>query len=203
MLNLTLDQLDQSVNKFFDKYFSERCECLRTHLSVSPTQSIDGFQYDLTTLVAKDLKLKEKILIGITHWYFPVEIRFLFHLWLSENWGAEAQEIRDLLLTSKSTALGYLIIQEDFNESDFFGNILSKTKKDLLLRFNFKRLSNKRVKKYTGYCRGYRESGLWTPHQPEKALRKRLLTLDEIEERERIQQQKFDYLLNKISELIE
>jgi hypothetical protein len=55
--------------------------------------------------------------------------------------------------------IGYLILQEEWSSSDFFGNVLNVAR----LRWNseyvsFAMVSERPVKKYTGYCRGYQES---------------------------------------------
>lgn len=182
--------------------FTEKIKSLSTHLSDSPNTIFRYYRYDFNTLRTKrKLKLNEKILIGVLHWYFPIELRFIFNLWLEESWGADHKEIKEVILISKEMALGYLLVQDRWNNHDFFGNILCKSQSGLLDLFNFKLTKNtEKVPKYTGYCRGYRESGKRTLHQPEKAIVKKLLTVEEIWEREQEEQRKFDDLLYQIEE---
>lgn len=203
MLNLTLSKLDETLESFVSKNLSEEIQRLRTHLSDSPTQLYRYYQFDFSNLFCgRNLKLDEKIILGVLHWYFHDEIRFVFNLWLEENWGADFVEIRDVILDSKETALGYLLINDRWNNHDFFGNILVQKRIGCLLtNFKWKPLRNtSKTKRYTGYCRGYRESGRVSLHQPEKAIRKKLLTVSEVLEREEIQKQKYESLILQIKE---
>jgi len=159
-------------------------------------------KYDFTSLSLPELKINQKIVLAAIHWYFPEEIRWLTHLWLTENWGAEHREIRDVLLISKDFALGYLLIQDRFNNHDFFGNMLNKQFAKILTSryFDFKKTSNSKVERYTGYCRGYSESSNWSPHQPLKGLRKKLLSQSEVEDKLNLELDRFLILVRYISQ---
>jgi hypothetical protein len=136
-------------------------------LNVPKHQESELPLYDLTKIrlesEAIKLKLKEKILLGVLLWYFPEEIKSTVWLWLDEHWGPNEREVKEVLLTSKSWALGYILVQDKWSDNDFFGNILVKSTIKFLLRFErdpkafFVRFSNKKVKKYTGWCRGHQD----------------------------------------------
>lgn len=159
-------------------------------------------KYDYTSLSLPELKINQKIVLATIHWYFPEEIRWLTNLWLTENWGAEHREIRDVLLISKDFALGYLLIQDRFNNHDFFGNMLNKQFAKILSSnyFDFKKTSLSKVERYTGYCRGYSESSNWSPHQPLKGLRKKLLSQSEVEDKLNLELDRFLVLVRYISQ---
>jgi hypothetical protein len=94
-------------------------------------------------------------MLGLLHWYCSDEIRFSINLFLEENWGRERRELKAVLLSSKRNALAWIIIQKEFNESDFFGNYLSKNQFNNFFRLRFKIEQKKQnLRKYTGWCRG-------------------------------------------------
>lgn len=163
LTNTSLSKLDSVLIKFYEKELRIKCESLRTKILNNPTQD-DGIEilFDTTDFrKQRHMKLKEKTLLGIFSWYFPEEIRWLIQFWLEENWGGESKEIRDVILTSKTTALGYLIIQKEFNNHDFYGNILKNTTLRIFLSPQFDFVKNnwrQRVKRYSGYCRGYQDN---------------------------------------------
>jgi hypothetical protein len=113
---------------------------------------------DFTRLKLRLRKLSEKITLAVISWYFPEEIRFLIHLELEETWGAECQEVKEVLLTSRDYALTWLIRCSSWNESDFFGNYLNNSFVRLFRLTQFRNLPTGKVEKYTGYCRGYQNS---------------------------------------------
>jgi hypothetical protein len=90
----------------------------------------------------------------------------LFQLNLKEHWdGTDPFNVeKEILLINKELCLAWALWKSGWTESDFFGNVLNvKEVKALLQSVNFFRISRKRVKKYTGYCRGYRESNPGAP----------------------------------------
>ena len=212
MISSTPDILNQELEKFYNKGLSRKMKKLQTLLLVR-SDTIDDVVYDFTRFRVPEMKLNELITFAVFSWYCPEELKFLIQFWLIENWSTEHREILDILLTSKEVALGYLLVQDRFNESDFFGNYVKSTVRKLtaytkkgekiIHLFNFLELPTGKVEKYTGYCRGYGETGTWSPHHSEKALRKPLLTLDDIIEREEIQKQKYLSLLELILTKIE
>jgi hypothetical protein len=164
---------------------------------------------DLTMLSVKgnlSLRITDKILLGVLHWYFPAELRCLFNLWLEQHWGLEFKEVKDILLTSKKTSLGYLLVQDRWNNSDFYGNVLvtrrptkNQSPYSIVSMFTFKKQS-KNIRK-TRRKRGYDDKGfLSPPHSAEKRFfgRKLPITPVELLQEESLQAQKFESLLNKI-----
>lgn len=157
--NQLLTRTDSSVEHVYRKLFRSKTESLRQFLLDGPTHQPSFFRdYDPTSIHLKIRKLSQKIGLAILSWYFPEEIRFIVQLSLRETWGAESREVKEILLSSKDFALTWLICESKWTESDFFGNVLDKRLSKLWKLSNFKRLSRKRVKKYTGWCRGHQES---------------------------------------------
>jgi hypothetical protein len=106
---------------------------------------------------------KEILLLACLHWYFPNEIKFQINLFLEEVWPREEYLAKELMLSSKKTMIGYMIIQDKFSENDFFGNIL---KKENLEKFHSLKFTvstalsiQKSDKQYTGWCRGPKDKG--------------------------------------------
>lgn len=201
MLRMSRENLDSSITKVLAKTsFGMKDKSLRTVLSASPTQQpylLD--EYD-NTIIVTPKKLKDKIVLATLSWYFSEEVGILIRLSLEEHWGAELQEVGTVVLTSKEFCLTWLQIQEDFNEYDFFGNYFSEKQVDRVLQqLDFAKKSHRKVKRYTGYCRGYRESSRqgprplppellpWTKEKEEEDLRqivrqvKTILLVEKIE----------------------
>lgn len=192
------EKLDHGINKYYERHFSKKMKKLQTQLLVK-SDTIDNVTVDFTQFQISQLKLDELIALSVISWYTPEEIGYLLRLWLMENWGSNYKEVEDIVLTSKRLALGYLLVQNRFSNNDFFGNILrSLAKKINSNYFDFLHLKQGKVEKYTGYCRGYGESGTWSPHQPEKAIRKSLLTQEQIVELERYRKFLYSSLLDVI-----
>jgi hypothetical protein len=116
---------------------------LRNQVLDNPTKFLDDYLNDFYSPIS--LKLNEKIILGVLHWYFPEEIKFLFNLWLDENWGGEFKEIKAQLLHSKDFALGYLLVSDRFNEFDFFGNLLTQKILDRFCHFKFKKKKKRKL----------------------------------------------------------
>lgn len=169
MLKTTsLYDLDSKLETFCETQLGSLTKELRLLvLDVPKHQESELPLYDLTKIRLESevikLKLKEKILLGVLLWYFPEEIKSTIWLWLDEHWGPNEKEVKEVILTSKSWALGYLLVQDKWSDRDFFGNILSRNTIKFLLRFErdpksfFVKFSNKKVKKYTGWCRGHQD----------------------------------------------
>lgn len=121
-----------------------------------PNHHSREFLVDPTTFQNPDrFNLKEKIILGILHWYCSEEIRFLINLWLDANWGKERLDIKDVVLNSKRTALGWLKVQDEFGDRDFFGNYLQKSLINPFLRLKLRKQNvSSKPKKYSGWCRG-------------------------------------------------
>lgn len=197
MISSTLDDLNQGIEKYYLKHFSSKMKKLHTLLLVE--SDTETCSYDFTKFRIPELTLDEKISLGVISWFTPETIRWTLQFWIIENWGGEYKEVKDIILTSKNLALGYLIVQNRFSSSDFFGNILRKLSKKINSNsFDFQKEKTGKVEKYTGYCRGYGETGTWSPHHLEKALGKPLLSLEEMTERERYQKYVYLQLLDTI-----
>lgn len=146
---------------------------LRNHVLINPTKEEDWIPEISNCLRSKvSLKLDEKILLGAIHWYFDENVRFLFNLWLDENWGGEFKEVKSVILSSKTNALGYLLVSDRFNEFDFFGNLLTSRVLKRLSHFSLRgpKRSNQIRKsgiKYPNFC-DYKDKGSKRPdHNPE------------------------------------
>lgn len=203
LTNLTLEQLDSNIEKFLmsQSEFQKRVSWLKNQVLVSPTMEIQ--KYDFTKLVwPRGLSLNERIFIGVFSWYLPEEVRFAFHFALEENWGGDFKEVKEVLLLSKRTALGYLLVQDRFNEFDLFGNILSKNSTILrnfrLVRFQEIKQSRKGIKRIN-FC-DYKDKGSCRPDSnPEPVYDyRKLLTVDQLIERELALQAAVEALLSEI-----
>lgn len=159
-------QLDQWFQKFSDETLADEWQVLRNQVSDNSKweQNID-----LTSLRLPDRAKRpyELIKLGILHWYFPEELRWLFRFWLEENWKGQFLEEKEVILTSKEMALGYLLIQSKWSDRDLWGNVLTKK---FLLWFKCKgknppvRFKSKTGKvKRTVRHRGYRDKGSKRP----------------------------------------
>lgn len=169
MLNFTeIDSLDLEIEKSPTvDFFREKCSVLGNYVSVSPTQYPDTTSPIDVTQLRVPRKFKDKLILALLSWYVDEVIGFLIRLSLEENWGREFEEVGQVVLTSKEFALAWFIIQDRFNENDFFGNYLCEARvKNILNILDFQKLSRKKVKRYSGYCRGYRDSN----HQGQKPL---------------------------------
>lgn len=173
--------IDLSIENVYQKLFRKTTENLRNFISDSPKQYEDVFQhFDLTKLMIKTDKLNHKLGLAILSWYFPVEIRFLVQLQLESNWGTESREVKEILLTSKDLALAWLIRCSDWTENDFFGNIIGKDLSKIWSLTGFVQVSRKKVEKYSGYCRGYRESNRGVPSRLPVELMAKLSVEEEL-----------------------
>lgn len=156
MLNLKPEELEDKLIQFCETVLSQKCIDLTELVLRDPKQPTDPYFWDIGSFVKPQrFKLKEKQMLALLHWYFPEEIRYQINLFLEENWGNERKELKEVLLSSKRTALAWFIIQEEFNERDFFGNYLKKSNFSVFFNLKLRRVTKKRnLKKYTGWCRG-------------------------------------------------
>jgi hypothetical protein len=122
-------------------------------------------------------------------WYATDEVRFILQLQLMEHkeWDVVDFDLGDLLLNSKSYALAFVLEQGWWNESDFFGNVLDKELIRIWNSVDFVKISTKKVKRYTGYCRGYQDSSRRAPSPLPLELRARSSVTEELERQERAQ----------------
>lgn len=174
---------DQEVGKFVRKNLSPRVESLRQSLSDSPTQlNRTVLQVDFTRLNLKWFK-KEKDLrtLALVSWYLPKEIQILLQMELQDHW-TDQSGVKEVLLTSRWFALTWFMRVSKWNESDFFGNLLNKTFVRIFNLIAFRTLPNRKTKKYTGYCRGYRENN----HRSSEHLDSDLLAKLTVSEEEKL-----------------
>lgn len=162
LLSQNIEELDVSLQRLYQRSFEKKTESLRIQLSDSPTQYL--WNYDYTSLVIKEKKQRYLIGLALMSWYMTDEIRVLLQLQLEKSIGADVPyELMEILLNSKEYALTWLILQDWWNGNDLFGNVLNKELGRVWSRVCFSKKSKRRVKRYTGYCRGYRESNRRAP----------------------------------------
>lgn len=151
----TLQHLEEKLSKFYQKFMLEKDIDLSRAVFQDPKHHPD-YHLDIGSFHNnRHFKLKEKIVIAILSWFCSEGIRYSLNLWLEANWGAERKEVKEILLHSKQSALGWLFIQEDFNDNDFFGNYLRKEAITPFLKLKMKvEVRRKNIKRYSGWCRG-------------------------------------------------
>lgn len=155
MLNISPEDLDVKLSTFYRKVLLEKDIDLSRAVLRDPTHSQHYFQDIGSFVKPQSFKLKEKIMLAVLHWYCSDEIRFSLNMFLEEHWGRERLELKAVLLSSKRNTLAWLVIQEDFNEHDFFGNYLTKNSFTTFFKLKFREERKKRsLKRYTGWCRG-------------------------------------------------
>jgi hypothetical protein len=175
-MKLSLSGLDLQIQNLYSSLFSEKPESLRQFLLDSPKQELSFFErFDVTKFVIKDKSKRQLVRLAILSWYFPEEIRVLFQMNLKEIWTKQDRFCveKEILLSSKTLCLAWILHESGWKERDFFGNILNVRECTMLLQsLSFWRLSQRKVKKYTGYCRGYQESNRGAPRSfsPEMEL---------------------------------
>jgi hypothetical protein len=166
-----------------------------------------------TGLKTEGTKLKEKILLALFSWYAPKEIGVLLNLRLCEIWGEERRDLKETLLDSKLFALGALLVQDKWNENDFFGNILTEEEFEGLFQRVFRSCRLKRIRKRarpTVRRRGHRDGGrkekcrsFDQSRRPEKLLEPlELILQEEVQEEQRILQFKLKIKLRLELEFI-
>lgn len=182
--NKNIDTLDSNLLQFYEKNLSEKFESLAFQVLDSPTLYSGPFvDFDPTKIIFRSRKMSDLIGLAIFSWYAPEEIRILIQLALEEfTWASDKfnYDVKEILLTSKEYSLAWLVLQDCWNEYDFYGNIINRKFVFKINNFlSFKRISRKKVKRYSGYCRGYRDSNqrgpkplppelLWTREEEEK-----------------------------------
>lgn len=201
LASVSYQLLDLQFQNFYDLYLATECKDRRVPVAVDP--NLENETWEPNGLYLPNLNIEEKILLGVLQWYMPEDLSVLMNLWLEEHWGGEFKEIRDVLLSSKDTALGYILVSDRWNERDFYGNVLKKERVRKILRYRFrKRVTRKPTKKV--WRRGYNDKGnLRLPHEVPGYDYRKFRTVQEqmaiVEE----QQKKFEDLLLLILERLE
>jgi hypothetical protein len=193
-----LKDLDLCLQRFYNKELKGRSESLADQVRiVSKTVTVKPL-FDVTKFYFKTRKLRDLITLSIMSWYFPDEIRFTVQLFLEDyHWPSDTPyEIKKILLNSKEYSLAWLILQDQWNENDFFGNVLDKRFSNLFNKgFGFRKISRRKVKRYTGYCRGHPDSSRRGP----RPLPPELLWTEEDQKKQdlKLDQRKLQLLLLK------
>lgn len=195
-----LKVLDQQLNARYETLFGKRTESLRIQLLDNPKQISDSF--DLTRLVIRTRRDSDLIGLALMSWYMTDEVRFLLQLQLLEFKLSVPYGLMEILLNSKEYALSWLLLQEKWNERDFFGNVLDRRLARIWEGTRWFRTSDRKVKRYTGYCRGYQESNRRAPSSLPSELRAKL-TVQEEEQRRLAYDQRTFLLLCEIEEFLE
>jgi hypothetical protein len=207
MMSLSLKELDSKVEDFYLEHLSEKPESLRKFLSDSPKQYDDVFRhFDLTTIRIGTKRRRDLQRLALLSWYFPEEIRILVQLCLEEHW--QESDLfnveRSILLTSKQVCLAWFLREWSGTERDFFGNVLQRSDCQRVLRcLSFMKVSRRKVKRYTGYCRGYRESNSGAPRSFPVELEAWVLDQKEFNQKILARQIKVDTCLQRISGFLE
>jgi len=163
--NKTFKELDIEIEEFVRLGFASKdLISLTNQVAMNPTL-LKGEELNLFSSVKKDgLRLTDKVFLAVLSWYLPKEIGSLLNLRLEEVWGQERLDLKALLLDSKFTCLGTLLVCDLWNGFDFYGNYLSEKSNIFkkLCRKYFSILSFKRLRRKARPLvrrRGHRDGG--------------------------------------------
>lgn len=198
METTTYLELDQRLRDFFQtKAVRDKCESLTEAVTDSSNLSKDLFEPNGIRFNAR--KWKEKVLLGLAQWYFPRELGCLINLYLEEHWGPEKLEMKELLLSSKELALGAILESDEWNDRDFFGNVLKQKVWKFFFRCKLLRRKTSEPER-PQRRRGYSDKGfLRFPHESEHAFDyRKLLTVVELEERRGQRRQQINEFRRKV-----
>lgn len=161
--NDSFQSLDEKLERVFSVLFDEKSLIsLTNQVAMNPTL-LKGEELNLfTSLGSNGVKLKDKVVLAMLSWYLPKEIGCLLNLRLEEIWGNERLDLKETLLDSKFYALGTILVQDLWNDNDFYGNILESNYLKRLVFKYFHSLHLKRVRKrarLTVRRRGHRDGG--------------------------------------------
>lgn len=175
MLQSNLLQLDLKCKEFYESRFREHFQDRRSDVLQAPKhQTGEGFHYEMIVVGSTEYKRKELRLISIMSWYMDSEVRYHLNLFLHDIYSKLISTCREdelvslkveqeLLLSSKRNCLGWIKFQEEFNDFDFYGNILSThhIKRFRSFKIIFKLVSDYLTsqKTYSGWCRGPKDQG--------------------------------------------
>lgn len=152
-----LQELDRGLKQIYFRLFSKRSEDLRAGVSDNPKQYLNTT--DFTAFRLRTRKESQLLGLAILSWYMPEEIGLLLQLQLEELSGSNNfKEAKILILTSKDYCLAWILLQKQWSLDSLFGNILDRKLARVWDSTEFLRIKTGKVQKYTGYCRGYRNS---------------------------------------------
>lgn len=146
---------------------------LNKHKEVSPMELKDG-EIEFFTYFEKNLTLHEIKLLSMISWWLPKEVTGVIQLATMEYFNKykllDHLDLRIYML-NKNVILTYLFEKEITTET-FFGQLgiienriskdadMSLNRKDSIFRpFWIQRSNSKLIKKYTGYCKHYKDHG--------------------------------------------
>lgn len=197
MLDVRLDLLESQLQDFYNQHLKDACED-RKNLVID-SSNLEQLIFEPNGLMLPNLDLTEKILLGVFQWYMPKELGCLINLWLGEHWGGEFKEIKAVLLNSKSSAIGYLLISDRWSNRDFYGNILKKNRVMKFCKIRIRHRKNSRPRRKV-WRRGYNDKGsLRLPHESISYDYRKLKTVSQKLEEEEILTQKTEQLFFEIS----
>lgn len=215
---LNINNLDLKIQEFVDEKFTDYLQDRRSKVLRGPKHNPNNdYHYEFIVKGSKHWKLKELRLISIMSWYISPEIRYHLNLFLDEIWTkqletySEEQALslkleKELMLSSKQNCLGYILLQDEFNEFDFFGNILNLD--------NIKSFDSFKIiciivgdfkpsdKQYSGWCRGPKDKGSTsTKIDPNKYVKNTSILRKRLENELKFEQLLADFL-DKIDKLV-
>lgn len=196
----TLVQLENRVSELYSQIGQEQCKVLIEAVADNPKLLTGEVEANVFKLRGS-LKLQEKILLGVFAWFVPKELQYLIFFELEEIWGGERREVLAVLEQSKLTALGYLLVSDDWNDYDFWGNVLTtKTVEKVFSKFPAKLWQWRQKPKRLIRRRGYRDKGSQRPsHEPEPSYDyKKLKSVIDLELEELAYRQKVIALQDEI-----
>lgn len=197
LTDVSYQELDEKLSEFWRSNAEKRCLDRRIPVVVDPQMSWE--MLDLEGIYFPVKKIEEKILLGIFQWYTHRELGVQIYLWLEEHWGPEHLDVKAMLLDTKETALGWLLIQDRWSSRDFFGNVLKKENLRNILRFKYLRSSCRPRPRKTQRHRGYNDKGTLRPqHRSLSYDYRKLRSYDEQLEVERQLEESIDELFQVI-----
>jgi len=201
MLNTTtLGQLDQRFDELFKAVGAVELNLLTAKVSMNPNLQ-KGVELNFFRFRG-NLSLRDKLFLGVLVWYIPDEIRVLAQLWLEEHWGGERKEWIAVLTTSKLTALGLLLVQDELGDNDVWGNYLTERYFKLLIAKFPKTLKRQRPKaRALVRRRGHRDSaGGREYHGPNRIDFSKIISEEEVFLRRSLLEQKIETLRHQIDD---
>lgn len=162
--NVQIQKTDNYLKKFSEKHLSEFCEDRRNQVFRTTKHETENFHRVFELVGPRRLKLKECYILGILHWYFPDEIRYLVNLYLYENWTEHDLVEKEVILSSKKNMLGWIHTQEKFTMKHIFSGIIHKQNLKSVNKLKIKSYlrssgAEKSDKRYSGWCRGPKDKG--------------------------------------------
>lgn len=201
---VSLAVLDEQFMKFSREVLKEKLKTLSTLLRDSPKQEPGSYKVVEGTKLP-ELRKNEVLLLYTLLYYFPEEpSSWQIHLDLKDRYEKVYPVEISILSLGKSFALGFWKSNDFCNTRDFFGNILNRYRmKKIFNSIFWKYGSSFKVERYTGYCRGYSESGRWSSSKSKSINPKKFETELQNERRQLIQCLRKTLLLKRVISCLE